>query len=107
MDTFLILPLHQQDGTYHRDPQVDLCAPKIYGVLRCNYSGEDPFLIFKLPIQTGRTFVYQIIKVVRIEIRCHKWAKKVKSRNLSHGNPKIITTGWTVRKVYYGFFVEG
>ena len=47
-----------------------------------------------------------LTKVVRIEIRCHKWAKKVKSRNLSHGIPKIYT-GWSGRNVDYGFFVEG
>ena len=46
-------------------------------------------------------------KVVRIEIRCHKWAKKVKPRNLSHANPKKIYTGWSGRNVDYGFFVEG
>ena len=46
-------------------------------------------------------------KVGRIEIRCHKWAKKVKPGHLSHGNPKIIGTRWSGRKVVKGFFVEG
>ena len=53
------------DQGYHQDLRLELCALKIYGVLRCNYSAEDPFLIFKLPIRGQERyeipFVYQII----------------------------------------------
>ena len=47
----------------------------------------------------AKLLVAIFITVVRVEVRCHKWAKEVKSHSPSHGELKIETTGWPEKKV--------